>query len=67
VGDIILVDAGDKIAADGLLSSAHGLMVDEELLSGETVGVQKSVQDPWCRSGTKVRALRERDQGEGTV
>lgn len=41
VGDIVMLEAGDRIPADGVLTEASGIMVDESLLTGESVGVNK--------------------------
>jgi len=40
-GDIVLIEAGDKIAADLRLIAAHGLTVQEAILTGESVPVEK--------------------------
>jgi P-type Ca2+ transporter type 2C len=40
-GDLIVVNEGDRIAADSHLLSAQDLMVDESLLTGESVAVAK--------------------------
>lgn len=42
-GDIILLEAGDKIPADGRLIEACNLSVDESILTGESVPVEKFV------------------------
>lgn len=42
VGDMIMLEAGDKIAADGELVSGTDVMIDESLLTGESVGVTKN-------------------------
>jgi Ca2+-transporting ATPase len=41
-GDIINLEAGDKVAADGRLTYAVGLSADEAILTGESVAVRKS-------------------------
>ncbi len=43
-GDIVLLEAGDKIAADLRLLQESGLQVQESILTGESVPVEKSVQ-----------------------
>ncbi len=43
-GDILLLAAGDRIAADGRLLVAVNLQVDEALLTGESLPVNKSPQ-----------------------
>ncbi|MFY9137379.1 MAG: cation-transporting P-type ATPase [Zwartia sp.] len=40
-GDIVLIEAGDKIAADLRLITTHGLSVQEAILTGESVPVEK--------------------------
>lgn len=40
-GDIVLVEAGDKIPADIRLLRADGLLVEEAVLTGESVPVEK--------------------------
>ncbi|MGB5904947.1 MAG: cation-translocating P-type ATPase [Xanthobacteraceae bacterium] len=40
--DLMLVAAGDRIAADGQITSAGVLTIDESLLSGESMPVSKS-------------------------
>jgi Ca2+-transporting ATPase len=41
-GDILLLEQGDRIAADALLIEAQDLQVDESLLTGESVPVHKA-------------------------
>jgi magnesium-transporting ATPase (P-type) len=41
-GDIVLLEAGDKVPADLRLLSAHGISVQEAILTGESVPVQKN-------------------------
>lgn len=43
VGDIVVLAQGDKIPADGKLISANRLYLDEAILTGESVSVQKKV------------------------
>ncbi len=43
-GDIVLLEAGDKVAADLRLMEAAGLRVEEAILTGESVPVEKFVQ-----------------------
>jgi magnesium-transporting ATPase (P-type) len=43
-GDIVLLEAGDKVPADLRLVSAHGLTVQEAILTGESVPVDKNVR-----------------------
>jgi len=73
-GDIVLLEAGDKIPADLRLMRSHGLQVQEAILTGESVPVEKSTTpvsadaalgDRLCMaySGTLVTA----GQGRGVV
>ena len=43
VGDIIVLDSGDKISADARIIEAHNLTVDESILTGESVNVVKNI------------------------
>ncbi len=45
VGDIILLEAGDKIPADARLIKAVNAQVDESILTGESLSVEKQVCD----------------------
>ena len=55
VGDIVIMDAGDKIVADMIMFDTHGLVIDEASLTGESDPIKKSQEnDPWIRSGTQV-------------
>lgn len=44
VGDIIVIEDGDKIVADGRLIESDGLSVDESALTGESLAVEKTVE-----------------------
>jgi len=41
-GDLVYLSAGDKVPADGVLTRSPGLMVDEAVLTGESMSVVKS-------------------------
>lgn len=43
--DVIVLNEGDRVAADSLLLSASELLVDESLLTGESVAVSKIAAD----------------------
>jgi len=40
-GDVVLLEAGDKVPADLRLLTAHGMSVQEAILTGESVPVEK--------------------------
>ncbi len=44
VGDVLLLSEGDRVAADGLLLSAQNLQIDESMLTGESVPVNKQAR-----------------------
>lgn len=73
-GDIVLIEAGDKVPADLRLLSTHGLYIQEALLTGESLPVEKNTEsvtkdapigDRSCMafSGTMVTS----GQGKGIV
>jgi Ca2+-transporting ATPase len=41
-GDVLILEAGDKVSCDGILVEVYGLMVDESTLTGESVPVTKT-------------------------
>jgi magnesium-transporting ATPase (P-type) len=43
-GDILLLEPGDRVAADIRLDQLHALKVDESMLTGESVPVDKSLE-----------------------
>ncbi|MTD95769.1 HAD-IC family P-type ATPase [Hyphomicrobium sp. xq] len=70
-GDVLLLEAGDRVAADGLLIRARNMSIDESILTGESVPVSKvsssahedtfAGEESLVFSGTLVAA------GQGTV
>lgn len=73
-GDLVLLEAGDRVPADLRLLSVHGLSVQESVLTGESMPVEKGIDpvdadaplgDRSCTafSGTLVSA----GQGRGIV
>lgn len=64
-GDVMLINEGDKIAADGVIIKCNDLCVDESSLTGEAEGVWKTSADKaekntdywrkdYCYAGTMV-------------
>lgn len=73
-GDVVLIEAGDKVPADLRLLTTHGLQIQEAILTGESVAVEKqtgivssesALGDRTCLafSGTNVTS----GQGRGVV
>jgi Ca2+-transporting ATPase len=52
-GDIVLLSEGDRVPADARLAESSGLMLDESLLTGESLPVDKAAGAP-VFSGTLV-------------
>ncbi len=46
VGDVLVLGEGDRVPADGWLLEGDGLLVDEALLTGESVPVGKAAAGP---------------------
>jgi Ca2+-transporting ATPase len=44
-GDLLVLEEGDRIAADGELLECHDLLVDESLMTGESIAVSKMPQE----------------------
>ena len=44
VGDILYLDAGDYVSADGRLIENHSLQINESSLTGESLAVTKSIE-----------------------
>ena len=45
-GDLVLLEAGDRVPADGALTEAHALEIDESTLTGESSAVAKHTSGP---------------------
>eukprot|EP00879_Flechtneria_rotunda_P003828 GHRR01004068.1.p1 GENE.GHRR01004068.1~~GHRR01004068.1.p1 ORF type:complete len:993 (+),score=315.28 GHRR01004068.1:1703-4681(+) len=55
VGDVYLINMGDKVVADGIMLDGYHLVIDEASLTGESDPIKKyPEEDPWVRSGTQV-------------
>jgi calcium-translocating P-type ATPase len=56
VGDVIYLNTGDRIPADGKLLRAVDLQVDESVLTGESMAVTKDAADPEVKASTTIAA-----------
>ncbi len=65
-GDLVLLEAGDKVPADGLILEGAGVRVDEAALSGESVPVSKEPGKDRAYMGTIVVSGKGRMLVEGT-
>ncbi|KAF2313901.1 hypothetical protein GH714_020431 [Hevea brasiliensis] len=55
VGDVVCLNVGDQVPADGLFIGGHSLQVDESSMTGESENVQVNHnENPFLFSGTKV-------------
>lgn len=55
IDDIVIINEGDKVPADAVILESVNLMVDESLLTGESVPVSKyQTEYPQVYSGTSV-------------
>ena len=57
-GDILLLETGDMVAADGRLLEVYGLTVNESSLTGDSLGVEKHTGAVKAREGTVALADR---------
>ncbi len=53
-GDIARVEAGDRIPADGVLVTGQGILVDESIVTGELLPIDKDIRQELL-SGTLVQ------------
>ncbi|WP_199433719.1 cation-translocating P-type ATPase [Qaidamihabitans albus] len=60
IGDVVLLEAGDRVCADATLTAAGALSVDESMLTGESTPIRP---DP----GAAVRAGTHVVEGHGTA
>jgi magnesium-transporting ATPase (P-type) len=66
-GDVIAIEPGDQLVADGETIASRGMTLDESMLTGEADGIRKDVGDralsgSFCTSGSgryRVDAVRE--------
>ena len=56
-GDLVRVEAGDRIPADGILNGEQALQIDESILTGESVPVERAAGDDVFSGTLAVRGL----------
>jgi len=54
IDDVLVLAEGDRIPADGTVLTAHEFAVDESLLSGESVPIEKFAPDACVFAGTLI-------------
>ena len=59
-GDIIMLEAGDAVPADGRLLEARSLKIEEAALTGESVPVNKMIDLLYLKDGEKEIPLGDR-------
>ena len=70
VGDVVLLYEGDKIPADGVFLEAFDVVVNEAVLTGESVPVAKEVyanKFKYDSFGEVLQQLKKREQSQHTV
>jgi Ca2+-transporting ATPase len=65
IGDIVLINEGDRIPADGLLIHGTNLSVDESMLTGESIPVSKDTLA--CEGSSQVFSGTLVVQGSGKL
>jgi Ca2+-transporting ATPase len=56
-GDVLRLEAGDRVPADGIAAGSESLSIDESLLTGESLPVDKSDGDELASGTLVVRGL----------
>ena len=54
--DIVSIEEGERIPADGILLEQHDLSVDESVLTGESLAVEKTANPRWTVDGRRSTA-----------
>jgi len=54
VGDLLHLNPGDIAPADGVLVKSYGIFADESMLTGESVNVEKSQNNPFVIAGSII-------------
>ena len=61
VDDVVLVETGDEVPADGRLLEATDLQVDESSLTGEPMTVKMSIENQWSTAEGEVKGEMRND------
>lgn len=67
VGDVILVAEGDRVPADARVLDTNAMMLDESMLTGESVPVHRSASSNGERDENLIRASTLVVAGHGTA
>ena len=59
-GDLVMLEAGDRVPADGRFLAAHNVEVDEAALTGESLAVGKHIEPVLPEAGATEVPLAER-------
>ncbi|XWS41778.1 hypothetical protein CRYUN_Cryun17cG0112300 [Craigia yunnanensis] len=54
-GDIVHLNIGDQVPADGIFVSGFSVLIDESSLTGESEPVMVNAENPFMLSGTKLQ------------
>ncbi|CAL5993241.1 Calcium-transporting_ATPase [Hexamita inflata] len=55
VGDVLVLNQGDQVLVDGLITTTQLIKFDESQMTGETQMLQKTAEKPWIVSGSLVQ------------
>lgn len=66
-GDHILLDSGDRVPADAKLLTAYSMKVDESILTGESVPVDKSSGKSGSASNVHMGTIITSGRGDAVV
>ena len=61
-GDIVRIEAGDRVPADGQLVTGQGVMADEAILTGESLPVDKDIRSELFSGTLIVRTWHDLDR-----
>lgn len=67
IGDLIHLESGDRVPADCMLVEDSGFMVDESLLTGESVGVNKKANTTSKTSSVYMGTIVLKGKGRAVI